>query len=316
MDPKTPDAVPATAMLRILLVEDNMDDAALFRASLSMTTEHPAVVDQANTLGSAFEALGRGRYDVVVQDLNLPDTQGLDGFQELRRLFPTMPVVVLTGTADRDLGLQAVRAGAQDFLVKGTFNSELLARALRYAIERKALLERIEYEATHDVLTGLFNRQKVMSDLENARLRAVRYGERLSICICDIDNFKRINDTYGHLAGDAVLRACGEAIQKELRTTDFVGRYGGDEFLVAFVHTNAGDSRNAVDRIRRRLDGVSIPAPNGTSFTFTVTFGLADVRGKEMPLTELMASADEALYHGKTSGKNCVVQSQLRGDNT
>lgn len=295
--------------IRILLIEDNLDDAQLFRASVAHAGEGSMAIDQAQTLSAAFEALGRTPYTVVVQDLNLPDSHGLLGFEELRRLYPKVPVVVLTSTADKEIALQAVRAGAQDFLVKGSINSEVLVRALRYAIERKALQERIEYEASHDMLTGLLNRQKVMCDLDIARQRALRYGEKLSVCLCDVDGFKRINDTYGHLAGDAILKTCGETIQAELRTTDFVGRYGGDEFLAVFVHTPATGATIAVERIRAQIEKATTTAPSGSAVKFTVTFGLADLDRRDMPLNELIASADEALYRGKTSGKNCIIHS-------
>ena len=144
----------------------------------------------------------------MLLDLSLPDSQGLETFAKVYAHSPTVPIIVLTGNDDHDLALKAVKSGAQDYLVKGRLDRELLLRAMRYAIERKRYQLQLERQANYDALTGLPNR-----NLLRDRLRLALFGQRmpraLAVVFIDLDHFKIVNDTLGHSVGDELLQGDG-----------------------------------------------------------------------------------------------------------
>jgi diguanylate cyclase (GGDEF)-like protein/PAS domain S-box-containing protein len=172
--------------------------------------------------------------------------------------------------------------------------------------ERKRLEEKLTLLATSDPLTGLLNRRHFMESLGMAYRNAKRYGHPLSVCLCDLDYFKFINDTYGHQAGDKVLAVFGEIIRYELRSTDIAGRYGGDEFILAFPHTNAIDARECLERVRLHLQRIVFKEEN-SKFQATCTAGIAELHHELNAAESLVRSADKALYEGKALGRNQVV---------
>jgi diguanylate cyclase (GGDEF)-like protein len=178
---------------------------------------------------------------VILLDLNLPDGQGLETLTRLREAHPDIPIVVLTGSDDERLAMAAVRAGAQDYLVKGRVDSWTLARTLRHSLERHRLLGELDsarrreaHRATHDPLTGLPNRTLYFDRLSHAILQATRRRERLAVLYLDLDGFKPVNDGFGHAAGDAVLVQVAARLATGVRRSDTLARLGGDEFAVLF----------------------------------------------------------------------------------
>jgi diguanylate cyclase (GGDEF)-like protein/PAS domain S-box-containing protein len=171
---------------------------------------------------------------------------------------------------------------------------------------RKRLEEELKFRATRDSLTGLFSRSHFLETLELACATAKRYSQVLSVSIFDIDNFKDVNDQYGHLTGDLVLERFGHIVTKQLRSSDFAGRFGGDEFIIAFPHSGAEGAAKSVDRIRKGLAEHLFRAYSG-SFHVGATAGVAEFVPQEMSMQDLIQKADMALYEAKASGRNRVT---------
>jgi len=174
--------------------------------------------------------------------------------------------------------------------------------------ERKHLEEQLRKAATFDSLTGLFNRGSLMAKLGAAVSAARRYDHPLSVCLFDVDMFKRINDTYGHVAGDQVLSAIGSLLKDGIRAADFAGRYGGDEFCAVFSHVPAGHAAQSLDRIRERLKETVFESENGRTFNVSASFGVADFDAETVKTDkEMIEKADRALYAAKQDGRNRIA---------
>lgn len=172
--------------------------------------------------------------------------------------------------------------------------------------EQKALEERLREEASYDALTGLANRRHFQEFLLKALATARRHRRPLSFCLCDIDNFKNINDTYGHVAGDRVLTAFSETIRTSLRTPDIPGRFGGDEFCIVLPDTTGKDALIAVERIREQFQAASFTADDNQNFSASASFGLVELDNQTKDTEVLFERADKALYEAKRGGRNQV----------
>lgn len=171
---------------------------------------------------------------------------------------------------------------------------------------RKRLESELERQATRDSLTGLLNRRHFMELLASTWHNATRYGFPLSLAILDLDNFKQVNDRYGHQQGDKVLQRFGRIVRDELRLGDIAGRYGGDEFVIAFPHTSAVNAAESLERIRRTLEHAAFKAES-ESYRVHCTAGVADLPREGATEDSLIRAADKALYEAKEKGRNRVV---------
>jgi len=226
--------------IRVLIVEDNPGDAWLIREHLSGArvtgTLAPAFqLVLADRLAAGLARLAEGGIDAVLLDLSLPDSQGLDTFVKAQAQAPDVPMVVLTGLDDEAVALQAMQAGAQDYLVKGQSDRSLLGRTVRYAVERHRLRAELRAMALTDPLTGLYNRRGFYALAEQQLRMAGRTGRSLLLFFADVDGLKRINDTAGHVEGDRVLQAVAEVLRCTFRASDIVARLGGDEFAILAI---------------------------------------------------------------------------------
>ncbi|MES3007656.1 MAG: GGDEF domain-containing protein [Pseudomonadota bacterium] len=177
-------------------------------------------------------------------------------------------------------------------------------------IERRKLLENeLKQQAITDPLTGLYNRRHFETLFERERLRALRNKSALCLCLIDLDFFKRINDLYGHEVGDRVLQQAANLFVTHLRQTDFVGRIGGEEFVLLLPDTTPPDARQLIERLRRILAGESVDADE-REITVTATFAIARVEPEKDTLVKALRIADKALYEGKSAGRNRVVMAE------
>jgi PleD family two-component response regulator len=244
-------------MIKILLLEDNPVDARLTREMLVEHSTDRFELVHVDRLSEALRRLRREPFHLILLDLSLSDAYGLDTLRQVQAKSPGVPILVLSGLNDEVLALQAVQNGAQDYLVKGQTNGDLLARAIRYAIERKRAEERLTYLAQYDHLTGLANRTLFRDRLVLALARSKRKDQPVGLMFLDLDRFKTINDTLGHDIGDQLLKAVADRLKSCVRQVDAVARMGGDEFSIL------------LEAIPSERNESSTPSPSLSTWTAT-----------------------------------------------
>jgi diguanylate cyclase (GGDEF)-like protein len=234
-------------LIKILLVEDNPDSIELMQEELLEGNGIKKFkLEFAERLSAALERLNEGGIDVILLDITLPDSQGIDTFIKVQAHVPDIPVILLSNLDDESFAVKAVQEGAQDYLVKGRVDKDLLVRTIRYSIERHQMLKRLEQAqkelqrlAHYDSLTGLLNRKLFYEHLGKSLARAHREEKITAILFLDLDKFKSVNDTLGHAAGDLLLQSVAERITGCIRKNDIAARQGGDEFIVALDGVSA-----------------------------------------------------------------------------
>ncbi|HEY2628767.1 MAG TPA: EAL domain-containing protein, partial [Usitatibacter sp.] len=287
----------------VLLIEDNPGDARLIREMLAEAPAHSQFrLKHADRLARGLEALALKDTSLVLLDLSLPDSHGLETFAKVYAHSPKVPIIVLSGNDDQQLALYAVKSGAQDYLVKGKIDRELLLKAMQYSIERKRYQEELERQANYDGLTGLPNRH-----LLHDRLRQAVFTQRntrsIAVVFIDLDHFKVINDSLGHNFGDEVLRHVGERLLASVRDGDTVARLGGDEFVLIL----SDQTREEVifRTMRRLIQKVSEPIVIGErELNITCSAGISLYPQDGPDVQTLLKNADAAMYRAKSQGRN------------
>ena len=304
VNPPLPDSFASVmeATTRILLIEDNPADRRLVAEYLGELGG--LRLDWCGRLDEALRRVAGAHYDCALVDLSLPDAGGLDAVEQLRVASPELPLVVLTGNRDEDLSLRAVRAGAQDYLPKDEVDARMLARVLRYAIERQRAEQRVQRLALHDPLTGLPNRRLFADRLDQALARRARTGGDVAVLFADLDGFKAVNDAHGHGAGDDLLRQFAGRLQLAVRATDTVARLGGDEFAV--ICERIGSEADAAMVAQRILDAAEAPFVldgGGATVSLSLSIGVACAGGDDPLPSELLRRSDAAMYTAKRNSR-------------
>lgn len=288
-------------MIKVLLLEDNDVDAQLTQDLLAEWSIEEFQITRARTLSEGLAYLSHERFDAVLLDLSLPDAYGLPTVRQVHATSPTTPVVVLSGVSDQNLALQAVQQGAQDYLVKGQGHPEVLARAIRYAIERKRSEEHLTYLAQYDHLTGLVNRTLFRDRLVQAMARSKRMHQPIGLMLLDLDRFKTVNDTFGHDMGDELLKATSERLKTCVRETDTVARMGGDEFTI--ILEGVSTEQNILIVAKRITESIATPFElKGRQISIGVSVGITIYPFDDHPIDELLKHADIAMYRAKQQG--------------
>lgn len=304
----------------ILLVEDNKGQADIIREYLSRNGYDVVSVEDGV---SAFKAARIGPIDLILLDRVLPDMDGSEVCRWLKldqktRDIPVIMLTVRSAMTDKVTGLEA---GADDYLPKPFDEAELNARIyarLRSKLQQDELkkkntqledmLTRVESLAILDPLTGLFNRRRFETILTNEFKRAARYQSALSCMLIDIDHFKTVNDTYGHQAGDIVLKEVAQLLQTTLREVDTPARWGGEEFIVLSPNTTRENAFKAAERIRVAVGGHRFTVIG--SHHVTVSIGVAGMPDPALDsLDKLVHAADVAMYEAKKKGRDRVEAS-------
>lgn len=299
--------------LKILLVDDDEDDFIITRNLLSEAQGVHYNIDWIVSYEDALEIIGQKKYDVYLFDYRLGEHTGLELLHEVTKKDCASPIILLTGQGDHEIDIEAMKAGASDYLVKGEMSFSLIERSIRYAIERKKAEAQILQLAYYDNLTSLPNRKLFTDRLRQAILLAERYDRMVGLLFLDLDNFKNINDSLGHEAGDSLLQKVSECLRQCLRKTDtiarpeaddtIVARLGGDEFIVLL--TEIKHSYDAAIVAQRILDALSTPfflKSQEVYITFSIGIALYPTDGKD--INTLLKNADVAMYHAKNEGKN------------
>ncbi len=230
----------------VLVLEDDDFDAAVTTELLEKFCSSEFVVKRARDLKEAIHLLHRLEIGIVLVDLNVSDSRGLDTVREILLASPLAPVVVLSGDEDLDTAVEALQLGAQDFLAKSQLDSESLQRAATFSIQRKAKEVDLNTKAYYDSLTGVANRALLHERWGRSLARSHRATRHAGVILTDIDNFKAINDGHGHEAGDKLLINYSEVLTQAVRTTDMVARLGGDEFVIVLENVRGWEDIKVV----------------------------------------------------------------------
>ncbi len=300
----TEDFKAAGQMIRVLLVAGDSHDKALFSGLLSSEQGLSVFeVECADRVSTAVDRLFKGGIDVLLMDLELPDSKGLDSFIRINHQYPAMPVIVLAGPSEEGLAFEAVSRGAQDYLVKGETSERALGRVIRYAIERARLLSALRSLSLIDQLTGLYNRRGFMTLADQQLKLAVRTKRNLMLVLADVDGLKMIDDNFGHREGDLALIKTAEILKKTFRKSDVIARIGGDEFALLAIEASKDSRAQLEERLRQNLEECN--RSKKLRYTLSMSIGITSFDGiQAVTLTELMAGADEVLYANKRAGKS------------
>jgi two-component system, cell cycle response regulator len=304
------------SILEVLVVDDSPVSRKVFEQLLPTDLYS---VSYASSGGEAVRMFRESPPSIVITDWVMPDFSGLDLCRRIRedKSASYTYIIVMTSNREEDGVVRAMEAGADDFLIKPFKSNEMLARVGvgRRIIELRRRLEdksaELEEVASTDALTGLPNRRAI-EEWANKQLRgAKRHGFPVWVVLGDLDSFKEINDSFGHEAGDTVLRTFADTLRRLTRISDMCGRLGGDEFLIVISHVSATNIEVAINRFRELFGSLSFPFA-GHSVSISATFGVAGSdSGSIQDFDVLVRKADEMLYEAKRAGRNRVHVAKL-----
>jgi diguanylate cyclase (GGDEF)-like protein len=304
---------PARTRGRVLVVDDSRTVRYVVTRCLR---EAGYEVFEAPDAPSALARLDSLQPEVVLTDLHMPGMDGFTLIEKIRGRADSPEVIVVTGThaTDMDAALRALRLGAHDFLTKPLPPAAAVEMTIEKALEKKRLraanqrlMRELEALSRTDALTGALNRRAFDDTLRRECAGAQRYGFPVSLLLLDLDHFKRVNDRFGHPAGDEVLRVFGRVLADEIRETDAVFRYGGEEFAVVLTHTSLTEAVRAGERLLARVRALVVPI-DGHTLRFTASAGAAGAEGRTIDPGALIHRADQALYRAKSQGRDRVVR--------
>ena len=291
--------------MRILVADD--DDVSRLRLEGALRRQLYEVVCAADGI-EAWQLLKNDDAPrLAIIDWKMP---GMDGVELCRRLRTSekasyVYVIMLSSMSEKQDLITGLEAGADDYLIKPFHAQELNAR-VRTGERILKLQEALRVQATHDALTGVLNRGTIMDILAREFARAVHEGKPLAVVMADLDHFKNINDTHGHLIGDAVLRESAQRMSKPIRAYDALGRYGGEEFLILLPGCALETAGRVAHRIRSALSAQPVSTKAGP-IDVSASFGVAVAdNSSHAEVAAVIESADKALYSAKRAGRNRV----------
>lgn len=323
----------------VLVVESNPTIGGCLDPWLQQMSQPPFHLKRESTLKAALAHIQCDRTDLILLDLDLPDSQGIATLERVLDRCPKIPIIVVGRTPNSTLYEQVVQAGIQDYLVKGEFNTALLLRAIFYSFDRyrlqqlnQQLRERVRdrtsklqktnahlrqsirhYQASEaslreaayrDDLTGLLNRRAFLAHLDSAIAHFEDFSTQFAVLFLDLDRFKRVNDSFGHLAGDELLEVVAQRLSQTLRPTDTLARFGGDEFAILLENIyQENDATQVAHRISAALKHPFSIC--GLEITIDTSIGIVVGDGTQMQADEFLRNADIALYRAKARGRGC-----------
>jgi diguanylate cyclase (GGDEF)-like protein len=299
--------------MKILIAEDDPVSRRLLGAKLAKWGYEIVVTRDGNEAWQALQATDAPR--IAILDWMMPGMDGVEICRKIRENIkePYIYIILLTALHREEDLVAGMEAGADDYITKPFKSSELNVRlrAGTRIIELQNELikarEALWSKATHDPLTGLWNHEEILLVLEKELSRAKREGTCVGVIMADLDHFKKVNDTFGHMAGDVVLRVTAQRITAVMRTYDTIGRYGGEEFLVVVPGSvDEACGEQVAERLRKSIANNYVDTPEGI-IPVTASFGVAvSCKGREQNADSLVRAADAALYLAKEKGRNRV----------
>lgn len=298
--------------MRVLIADDDMISRSVVKALLTKWGYEVLEAEDGNQAWDILKEKDSPR--LVLIDWMMPGMDGLELSRRLRQLDDNTYhyVILLTGRNSKEDIIDGLDAGADDYITKPFVAQELKVRlrvgsrilALQQSLQEA--LEKQSYQARHDPLTGILNHREILNSLEKEINRSERQGNSLAVIMGDLDYLKKVNDTYGHVAGDAVLVEVANRMRHNIRTYDSIGRYGGEEFLLVLPNCAAQEAMLIANRI---LDNISKEPVmfNSTPIPITISLGLAVKEvGEILATADLVQAADTALYQAKKNGRNRI----------
>jgi diguanylate cyclase (GGDEF)-like protein len=289
--------------MRVLVIEDNAGDARLLREMFRKERPGTFAVTHLSLMSEAVIHLAKGEADIVLLDLGLPDAHGLESVRRAHAAAPSIPLIVLTSLDDETLAAEAMKEGAQDYLIKGQIENRALPRALRHAIDRHRIQVETAYIAQHDAVTNLPNRLVLNDRISQAISSARRRTAATAVMFVDLDRFKHINDSLGHAVGDQLLQSVSTRLVTCVRGSDTVSRQGGDEFVILLSEiANPDDAAKCARKILLSLSSPHFIA--GQELHIDGSIGISICPSDGADAETLIKNADMAMYHAKEIGRN------------
>lgn len=291
--------------INVLLVESEPEDLKGLRKSFAEMPGGQIELEWVSELATALQRLSAGGIDAVLLNPSLPDSDGIVSFERTKAFAPDVPIIVISDLDDDDLAVSTVQGGAQDFLEKDEATPPVLARSIRYAIERHRLLSALRSLSLIDEVTNLYNRGG-FSDLGEQYVKlARRSAQGITLVYVDIDRFKTINDSLGHHIGDRALLKVAEILRVTFRRSDLIARLGGDDFAVLALEATGEDAKALVERLRRQVSD-----SNETSkepYQLSISVGMARYEGEGRATLEgLLDQANKAMQEEKAEKRRRV----------
>lgn len=285
------------------MIEDDNDDATFLQASLRRQGAQSVDLVRVESMADAIVNLRQNPFDIVLLDLNLPDSTGHDSVHRVQSTDPSVPIIVLSGDENEEFAIEILNRGVQDYLVKWEGDGRTILRSIRYAVERKRGEERLSFLAQYDSLTEIPNRRHFTDQLERATTRARRSNKRIGVLFLDLDRFKAVNDTLGHQSGDELLSMVVERLKTCVRSGDLLARLGGDEFAVMLEDVDGPLSIEAA--AKNILTAFEKPFQVGPRQVSTTTsIGITVFPNDTGDPMALLNNADLAMYQAKEDGRN------------
>jgi two-component system, cell cycle response regulator len=280
--------------IKILAIEDDLEYASLLHVVICEVNPNLFELTHVDNLSEALSLLTQHNFDLVLLDLFLPDSIGLDTFFKIHSNLHDTPLVIITGLNDKSVAVRSIREGAQDYLIKDELNVNLLVRILLYAVERHRTLNSLKKQTLVDDLTGLLNRRGFQSLAEQQVRIAKRANWESILLFADLDNLKVINDRFGHAEGDRAIKAIASILKETFRTSDIISRIGGDEFIVLAIKTSDDNVSSITNRLVRNIKNYNQEI---NKFKLSLSFGVVYLDPKDdISLEQAIVEADKNLY--------------------
>ena len=305
-------------ILNVLCIDDDVDFLKLI--SLILKKHLSVKIQTASNCreGEKLLSANMDKFNIILLDHNLPDGDSGRIMDFLKQNHLDIPVIIITGQGDEITATKLLKSGAVDYIPKLDIHKHKLYESIMHSVEQhrvrtelKFAMSKLVEMATKDSLTELYNRRYFFEALESEINRHERYKGDLSLCLIDVDKFKLINDTYGHSAGDLVLKDIARLMINSLRVSDIPCRYGGDEFAIIFPHTSENNAYSICERFRKSVEDYECHY-NKARLTTTISIGLVSFeKDKDSSVISFLDRADRNLYEAKEQGRNCIGSDKL-----